>query len=55
MLAFNELSVYNWLITIHILCENELFNTESVTSGVLVEHCVGSSSTSACGRCGCCD
>lgn len=39
MLAFNELSVYNWLILIHILCKNGLSKMEAVTSGVLVEYC----------------
>lgn len=55
MLAFNELSVYNWLILSHILCKTGLSKMESGNSGVLVEDSVGISSISACGRCGCCD
>ena len=55
MLAFNELSVYNWLILIRILCKNRLSKMESVASGVLIEYYVGSSSTSTCGGCGCYD
>lgn len=53
MLAFNELSVCNWLILIHMLCKTGLSKMESVTSGVLVEDSVGISSISTCGRCGC--